>query len=217
MRSLAQPAVLKSATMAALLSAVVCYPRLSQWHESRYPLWYLESLLVLGGAVLWAFVFAWHTQYTHRPVFTLKVGPGVFAAATGLGIIVALALRWWVDPSLRAQAPEEYPANLQQWLAMTLFSLAFSQLFLVFAPLAWLLRLCRGKPMAVPLAALFGVFVMLVKYRAPAPALPSLLLAGWLALRLAQSLVSIYLFLRGGVLLVWWWCLLLQSRHLLRP
>jgi hypothetical protein len=31
----------------------------------------------------------------------------------------------------------------------------------------------------------------------------------------AAQALSVYLYLRGGVLLVWWWELLLQSRHLL--
>jgi hypothetical protein len=31
----------------------------------------------------------------------------------------------------------------------------------------------------------------------------------------AAQTLSVYLYLRGGVLLVWWWELLLQSRHLL--
>ena len=36
-----------------------------------------------------------------------------------------------------------------------------------------------------------------------------------LAIRGAAWPLSVYLYLRGGVLLVWWWELLLQSRHLL--
>jgi hypothetical protein len=38
---------------------------------------------------------------------------------------------------------------------------------------------------------------------------------GLLAIRGAAQALSVYLYLRGGVLLVWWWELLLQSRHLL--
>ena len=38
---------------------------------------------------------------------------------------------------------------------------------------------------------------------------------GLLAIRGAAQALSVYLYLRGGVVLVWWWDLLLQSRHLL--
>jgi len=36
-----------------------------------------------------------------------------------------------------------------------------------------------------------------------------------LAVRGVAEALSVYLYLRGGALLVWWWDLLLQSRHLL--
>jgi hypothetical protein len=38
---------------------------------------------------------------------------------------------------------------------------------------------------------------------------------GLLATHASAQALSVYLYLRGGVLLVWWWELLLQSRHLL--
>jgi hypothetical protein len=38
---------------------------------------------------------------------------------------------------------------------------------------------------------------------------------GLLVIRGAAPALSVYLYLRGGVLLVWWWELLLQGRHLL--
>jgi hypothetical protein len=41
------------------------------------------------------------------------------------------------------------------------------------------------------------------------------LFIGLLAICGAAQALSVYLYLRGGVLLVWWWDLLLQSRHLL--
>src|SRR5258708_40307359 len=86
MRALAEPKVLRSALIAALLSALVCFPRLSLWSTRVYPLWYLEALLFLGGTVLWAFVFAWHTNYTGLPVFTSDVRRGAFLAASCAGL-----------------------------------------------------------------------------------------------------------------------------------
>src|SRR5438067_13802472 len=122
MRALAQPEVLRSAALMASVSAVLCLPRLLLWSTRKFPLWYLEAVLLLGGTVLWAFVFAWHTKYTGRPVFNLKLEPVPLLIATLCGIAVAMLLHFFVDPRLRLRNPEEYPANLQQWFAITLFS-----------------------------------------------------------------------------------------------
>jgi hypothetical protein len=116
---------------------------------------------------------------------------------------------------LRARTPGEYPLNVEQWFAMTLFSLAFTQLFLVFAPFAWVLRLVRRQGLAAVLTVLFGVYVLVARnYHSSHPMSAEL----WLRLvlvRLVVSSCSVLFFLRGGVLLVWWWSFLIQSRHLL--
>ncbi len=214
MRSLAKPEVLKSAAAAGCLTALVCLPRLYSATQLSYPVWYLESILFLGSIVLWAFVFAWHTQYSGRPVLTPSVAKGDLAWATATGVAAAAILKLWLDPMLRARTPEDYPTTLEQWAAMTLFSLAFTQLFLVFAPFAWLLRLFRRPTIAVMLTVAFELYVLLVKiYRSPVP--PSTQL--WVVLvgvRVVIGLGSVLFFLRGGLVLVWWWGFLLQSRHL---
>jgi hypothetical protein len=212
-RDLGKPEVLKSAMLAGLATAIVCYPRLSTAQNLRYTTWYLEALLFLGGIVLWAFVFAWHTKYSGRPVFTVNIGLWPLVVATVSGIIAAAVLLRG-DPTLRARTPADYPINFQQWVAMTLFSLAFTQLFLVFAPFAWLLRLFRRKETAWLMTVLFGLFVLGVKNRAPSVPVPPMLFLGLLVFRIIAGFLSVYFFLRGGVLLVWWWTLLLQSRHL---
>ena len=199
---------------AAAIASVLCLPRLWLWSERRHPLWYLEVLLLLGGTVLWAFVFAWHSKYTGRPVFRLKLKPRSIVTITLTGLGTAALLSFLVDPRLRIMTPADYPKNPQEWAARTLFSLAFTQVFLVFAPFAWLMRLFRDPKTAVGLTVLFGLFVMVVKnHSAPAP-LPLGIFSGLLALRVITGLVSIYCYLRGGALLVWWWTLLLESRHL---
>jgi len=58
--------------------------------------------------------------------------------------------------------------------------------------------------------------VLAVKNHASPTPMSSALLLGLLISRLALGALSVYFFLRGGVLLVWWWGLLLQSRHLWR-
>ena len=161
-------------------------------------------------------VFAWHTQYTQRPVFTLKVAAWPFALATSAGLATALFWHFAIDTWLRVKAPRNYPATTEQWLAMTLFSLGLKQLFFVFAPFAWLIRLFGKKAPAFILTVAFSLAVILIREcRLPSPLLAEPFFLGVLALRGAAEAFSVYFYLRGGVLLVWWWDLLLQSRHLL--
>ncbi|HTL54739.1 MAG TPA: hypothetical protein VL361_03635 [Candidatus Limnocylindrales bacterium] len=215
MRSLGKPEVLRSAAIAAFFTCVACYPRLCLAPRLAYPVWYLAALLFLGSIVLWAFVFAWHTQYTGQPVVTVRIAHIPFLWATASGLTLASVLRLWLDPVLRARNPDDFPLTFEQWAAVTLFSLAFTQLFLVFAPFAWALRLARRQSVAVVLTVLFGLYVLAVKnYRSPGP-VSTQLWSGLFLVRLIISLGSVLFFIRGGLLLVWWWGFLLQSRHLL--
>src|ERR1700759_2953862 len=94
MRRLAQPKVVASALLASALTAALCLPRILFWPNRPFSLWYVEATEFLGGFVLWAFVFAWHTEYTRRPVFTLKIKPSIFATAPLAGILYALGLHF---------------------------------------------------------------------------------------------------------------------------
>lgn len=217
MRRLAQPEVLKSAGVAALATSLACYPRLALWPQRLYPVWYMESIVFLGGIVLWAFVFAWHTEYTDRPVFTLEMEPAHFVAATAAGIFVATVLHLFLDPSLRPKTPEDYPASLGQWTAMTLFNLAFTKLFLVFAPFAWLIRLFQTRLPATLLTVLFGVVVLTVKTHSSPIPFSSSLFSALLVVRVILGYLSVYFYLRGGVLLAWWWSFVVEARYLLEP
>src|SRR5688572_29648709 len=215
MRNLAKPEVVRSAAIATVIAAIACYPRLAIWPDRSYPIWYLEAVLLLGGFVLWAFVFAWHTKYTNQPVFVVRISTRPFALATMAGVIMAVVLHWFVDPWLRAGTPEDYPDDFPQWIAMTLFSLGFTQLFLVFAPFDWSLRLAQRKWFGILFTVLFGLFVLVVKTRSsPVEVAPSVF---WqlILVRGAISFLSVWLYSRHGVILVWWWGFLLQARHLL--
>jgi len=213
MRTLAEPAVLKSSALAAGLMSIACYPRVATAVELRYPVWYLEALLFLGGIVLWAFAFAWYPKYTSRPLFTLRAGWRLWTLATVAGISGAVLLHHLIDPALRARTPSEFPPTLHDWVARVLFGLAFTQVLLIFSPFAWLLRLFQRTTPAVVLTVLFGLVVLAVKNRG-GPPMPAGLLAGLIVFRVTAGLVSTCLFLRGGVVLVWWCALILQSRHL---
>ena len=215
MRDFVQPRVLKLAGIAAFASALACYPRLSFWLNRSAPLWYLEAAIFFCGIVLWGFVFAWHTKYTRRPVFVFKLEPGPFLAVTLMGFAAAVLFHLFVDPSLRLKLPEEYPADLKQWIAWLLFSLSFNQLFLLFAPFAWSMRLFKNRWAAASLTVLFGIFVQALKVQSsPVPLSPALL-AMFMAGRIVMSFLAVWFYLRGGVLLIWWWTFLFEARHLL--
>jgi hypothetical protein len=214
MRHLAQPRVLKLAGIAALATTLACYPRLSFWLNRAFPIWYLEAILFCCAIILWGFVFAWHTQYAHRPVFTLKIEPRLFAIVTAAGIVVATMLHLFLDPALRLKMPDDYPANPKQWLVMLLFSLAFNQLFFIFAPFAWLVRLFHNRRVATCLTVLLSTIVMAIKIRSTPASFPPPLFTALLAGRVVMGFLAVSFYLRGGVLLSWWWTLLIEARHL---
>ncbi|HEX5223120.1 MAG TPA: hypothetical protein VFZ59_26415 [Verrucomicrobiae bacterium] len=214
MRRLAQPSVLKSAGVAALLTSIICYPRFAQW-QNDYAIWYAEAVMFLGSLVLWAFVFAWHTEHSGRPVFNHCVDWRLWVAATAAGVLVATVLHVFLDPTFKLRTPADYPTSVEEWLAKTAFAVAFYPLFLTFAPFAWAARLSHRVWIAAVFTVLFGVFVMTMKIQsAPTPLPPGVFLQ-LLALRLVLGTCSVYFYLRGGAGLVWWWVLLLQLRHLL--
>jgi len=148
------------------------------------------------------------------PVFTLKIELRLFAIVTVAGIVVATGHHLFVDPVLRLKTPEEYPADMKQWLAMAVFSLAFNQLYLVFAPFAWLIRLFKNRWLATCLTVLLSVIVMAIKIRATPATFPPPLFAALLAGRVVMGFLAVSFYLRGGVLLSWWWTLLIEARHL---
>ena len=214
MRDLIQPKLIKPIAYAALATTILCIPRLYTWSSRNNPIWYLAGVIFTGGFVLWGFVFAWHTKYAGRPVFTLSIKARDFAFATLAGISTAVALRLFIDPLARQATAEDYPASLEEWLAMCLFTLSLNQLILVFAPVAWLMRLFKSRTIAVTLTVLFGLVVLILKLQhVPTPITPSLFNMLIVA-RLIVGILSVEIYLRGGVVLTWWLGFLVQL-HLL--
>src|SRR5580698_7278086 len=99
MRHLLQPRVLNMACVAALVSALACYPRLSLWLNRPGPLWYLEAIIFLCTIMLWGFVFAWHEPYTKRPPFVLNLEAIPVILATLTGVYAAEVYNLWLDPA----------------------------------------------------------------------------------------------------------------------
>lgn len=214
MRRLAHPRVVASAVIAAALSTVFSLPRMLLWESRKLPVWYLEATVFLGGFVLWSFVFAWHTEYTGRPVFTLKIKPSVFAAATAFGIIAAFILHFFLDPTVRRITPGDFPIDFEHWVASVLFSLAFTQLFLLYAPFAWLMRLFRNEQAAIWLTVTLEVAVLIMRNHSISILLPAMLFAELLVLRIVLNYLGLWFYLRGGIFLVWWIDVLMETRHL---
>jgi len=203
-RDLTHSKVLKPTVCATFTSALLCLPRLALWSNRRYPIWYLEAVIFAGGFVLWGFVFAWHRKYTGRPVFTLNLRAREVALVTVVGIGVALLLRALFDPFARQAIHEDYPLNLEEWVAMGLFTLALEQLFVLFAPYAWLMRLSKSPTVAFALTILVGLIVLALKLQfAHTPISPALLTALVIA-RITLGTLLLATYLRGGVLLTWW-------------
>jgi len=214
-RRLVQPSVVKTAALAALVSTLLSLPRMLFWEKRLYFTWYIESILFCCGFVLWAFVFAWHTEYTHRALFNFRIKPVHFAAATLVGIIAALGHHWLLDPSLRPFNPEDYPPDVPHWLAHVLFTLSFNQLFLLFAPFAWAMRLFRNEKVATWVIVALGVLVLALKTNASPQPQSALLILALGTLQIGSAFFGVWFYLRGGIFLAWWLALLIEARHLL--
>ena len=215
MRLLLQPRVLNQASVAALISAVACYPRLSVGQHRPGPWWYAEAAIFVCCIMLWGFVFAWHTPYTKRPIFVFKLELGLVVAATVAGLALNAVYHLWLDPLLKSKLPEDYPPDLSHWFATLLFVLCFNQLFSTFAPFDWLMRLVKNRWVAMSLTALLGAGVQALKIHSLAVPMSPLLLTALLTLRVAGGFLAVAFYLRGGIFLVWWWTFLLESRLLL--
>jgi len=214
-RSLLQPGVLKSAGTAALITSLVSFPRLALWSDRPHPLWFLSLTLAWASFILWSFVFGWRPQRAHRPILAVKARPALWSAATSAGCAGAVMLRLFIDSVLQPLLPGDYPDTHETWLAMTLFTLAFDQLFLCFAPFAFFVRLLQSQRAAAGLTVLFGVALVCLRIKSLAALVSPFFIAELIVWRTAAGFLTLYFYLKGGALLAWWWVLLLQLRHLI--
>ena len=93
--------------------------------------------------------------------------------------------------------------------------LAFNQLFLIFAPFDWLMRLSKNRWVAASLTGLLGAALLAMKFHTLSASIAAPLLVVMLAARIVAGFFVVWLYLRGGVGLVCWWAFLLECRHLL--
>jgi len=213
MRHLLQPRVLSLAVATALVSALVSYPRMVLWTTRTDAIWLLEVMLFLCGAVLWGFVFAWHTPYTNQPAFIFKLDAGPVILATLTAIVAAMIYHLGVDPSLRAQLPEDYPKDLQHWFASLPFLFTFNALFSIFAPFDMAMRLTKNQRVAMIFTGIWSASIVAMKVHSLAIPISPFMFAGLLGMRFLMASLAVAFYLRGGVFLVWWWMFLFETRH----
>jgi hypothetical protein len=214
MRALADPATFKSAIVGALLTTLASLPRVTQWPTRVLPLWYVAATLLLTSFVMWSFVFGWHQARTGRAPLRWVRAPKLWGVATLGALALAMLQRQFLDPQLRPFNLEEYPASLGAWLAATLFLLGFTQLFGLFAPFAFWVRLTRRLWMAAVLTVALGLFVFSYKLGASRTPPPPTLLWELAGVRLLGGSLAVWCYVEGGLPLAWWVALLVQSRHL---
>jgi len=185
---------------------------LSTWRDRSYQLWFLALTLAWASFILWSFVFGWSPQNMRRPIRAVR--PSLWSAATVAGLVGALVLRLFIDSVLQPLVPGDYPDSCEAWLAMTLFTLGFDQLFLCFAPFAFFVRLMPDQRAAAGLTVLFGVVLLGLRIESLGIQLSSVFIAGLFVWRIAAGFLTLYFYLKGGPSLVWWCTLLMQLRHL---
>ena len=216
MRSLVQSGVLKSASAAALITSLVCFPRLALWSDRSYPLWFLSFTLAWASFILWNFVFGWRPKNASLPILAVSALPvSLWSTATFAGITGALVLWLFIDSVLQPLVPGDFPDTYELWIAMTLFTLAFDQLFLCFAPFAFFLRLVKNQRVAGGLTVVFGVALLCSRIKLLAPQVSPFFIAELIVWRAAAGFLTLYFYVRGGALLAWWWVLLMQFRHVI--
>lgn len=201
--------------MAGLLTLLACVPALATTPGRPYPLLFEMPVFFFCVSMLWAFVFAWHFQYTARPVFLAPFKPRFWLEATAYALVAGVLEYRFLDPALHRLMPGEYPANITSWLDMAAFQVLFVSLFVCFAPYAFFMRLLQRPTAAMCLTVLCGVFIAYARL-STVPTLPALPVAAAILLtRVVSGFFAVYFYLNGGALLVWWIGLLLQLRLLL--
>ena len=124
MRSFTEPAVLLRAAIAAALTALACYPRLTHWSSREDAVWFLVAVIGWSAFVMWGAVFAWQERHGHVEVFPKNVPPKLWLITLALGVSGAAISFHLGDPTLRQLAPTDFPRNPGQWAEHVLFNLA---------------------------------------------------------------------------------------------
>jgi hypothetical protein len=215
MRLLSKPAVMRKAAIAALITAAVCYPQIELWTERTKSIGLLCGAILWASFCLWSFAFAWHEEGAGSNIFLRKWDVKGWGIVTLCGIIAAILQLYFWDPHTRELKFVRFPHNKEEWGAMLLFTLVFEQLFICFAPYAFFIRLFRKRDWAAVQVVMFGVFLLSLKLFSNQFLIFSPLVLALFFMRIIGSSILVFLYIRGGIALVWWWTFLLEARHLL--
>jgi hypothetical protein len=215
MRALVQPRSLGYGAVATVVTTLACYPRLALWPQAQGRMLFLLAVLAWASFFLWDFVFAWHEKYSRATLLQYKISGRLWLLATGCGIASALLMYLLLDPVMQRLTPEDYPHDLKMWAAMTIFALTLGNLFLCFSPFAFFVRLIPSVQFAIWGTIIFNLFVLARKMMLSTAPLSWEVLLALAALRIAATYLTLYFYLKGGLLLVSWWLLVLQMRQLL--
>lgn len=215
MRSLSKTSVLLPAAVAALVTLMVCAPRLVLWSDRTDHLGILMTALGGTAWVMWSFLIGWLPEYGGQKWWKVegwKPHVPIALAVVVLGnAVLALAL----DPHVRAWVPKDYPRDGISWVAMTGFSGSFEWLFLTAAPYAFAVRLSRHPGFASGFAIVFATFVLMLKVDQARDALAWSRVLVLILARVSFSVIQIWSLRRlgacGSILLT----MSLQLRHLL--
>ena len=212
LQHLAQPKVLARAAVAGLLTTLACLSALITAPSHPYPSSFEVPIFFCCVSLLWAFVFAWHFQYTTRPVFLAPFKPKFWLEASAYAVIVGVLEYRLLDPPLRQLMPGEFPSDTTSWLAMCAFQVLFVPLFTCLAPYAFFMRLLQRPAAAMSLTVLWGVVIAYARLSS-VPTLPALTVTAMIFLtRVVGGFAAVYFYLNGSVWLIWWIALLLQLR-----
>ena len=202
------------AAVAGLVTALTCLPALMMSAKLPGTVWVMWPLLYWCALMLWAFVFAWHFEYSGRPVFQTAFKPKLWLGATAYALAAGVLYSLFVDPALRRLVPAEYPAGINAWLVACPFQILFAPLFICFAPFAFFMRLTHRQTVATSLTVVVSLFIAYLRLRM-LPTLPPIHITGaLLVMRAVSGFLSVYFYLNGGALLIWWVALLIQVRLL---
>lgn len=194
---------------------LLCLPRITSWQERTDAFWFLALVLAWCLFVMWGFVFAWESVHGLAKPLAFPGNIKIWATLPIIGLALGTFLRLAVDPAFRAVFPRDYPISVSGWIHQTLFQLAFVEVFLCYAPLAFFARLCPNHNVVAGLVVGLNVFVLVVKL-GTVPELPPIDSVGALfAYRAGVTIGAIWLYRWGGIWPVSLLVLTIQSRHLM--
>jgi hypothetical protein len=214
MQLLLRSQTLTLAAIAAAVTALASWPRMAMWADRPAGVGFCVFAIWWTACFLWGFVFAWHEEETHRPLFQYR-WPAKVAAGTVLGgIAVGLVAHFWFDPAVRQYTPEAFPHGRVEWVAMLLFAIFFEQLFVCYAAFSVLVRLSHRIRVAFTIAICLGIFVFWYKVTSLPSVPPASMIVAMLFGRILIQSATLYLYVRGGFLLASLWTFILYLRYL---